>query len=404
MERKEPHPFRTAAALWPALLIAMLDQCALLIAIPVLPVAFLEMGYSPAEAATYAGAAVSLFAASQLMGSPFSGRLSDKFPRYKVLAGCGLISSAGLILCCLAPAASFVLAGRVVCGLGGGSRGVLAAIVSDEADQSYRHIAFSKLNACTSAAYIVAPAVGGVLSFVSWRLPFAVAGTLAFMSAVVCWLSSTRSNSSESCRGVSPGARERRTGGSSRTSIVLISFFCSFANVAFPTTLAIANTVRYGWTALEVGSLFTLLGLCGLAAQLWVLPVLSRRFDPRQVLSVALASGLIGITIYAVSPTTGWFYSAVPLMAVLMLAPSSILALLSTTATQEAQGSTQALITMSSASASLLGPSLFSSLLAWQLSIDPDLSVLPVLPFALSGLCLILAVTVHATTSAIRSR
>ncbi|MGN7839603.1 MFS transporter [Stenotrophomonas sp. 22385] len=379
--------------LWPVYFAALLDQCALLIAIPVLPLAFLEIGYSATEAAWFTGIAVSAFACSQLISSPISGYLADHQPREKVLAGCGLIMAAGLIASCLASTALTVILGRVASGLGAGSRGIMATVVGQAAAPAARHAAFSRLTACTSAAYIVAPMLGGILSVLSWRLPFLAAGILALLSSGLCLFAIPRQIT---CGAVEAPHQTQNPRMGALLPIVLISFFCSFANISFPTTLTMINSLRFGWSAMDTGILFTALGLASLFFQLIIVPRLSRRIPLQHLLPISLGAGIIGLLIYAMAGSTATFYSGVPMMAALAIAPACVHALLSASARPEAQARAQSLVTTGAALAALAAPYPFSAVLAWQISRDPRLTDLPALPFLMAGFCLTLAIGVYA--------
>jgi DHA1 family tetracycline resistance protein-like MFS transporter len=382
----------SGSKLWPVYLAGFLDQCALLVALPVLPIAFIEMGYSAKDAALYTGVAVSAFAASQLVSAPVGGYLADRYSRRLVLAGCGVLMAAGLFVSCSGSTSLAVLIGRAISGLGAGSRGVMAAAVGDATEAADRPLTFARLGACTSAALIIAPLLGGAISLLSWRMSFAFAGGLAILSAALCLTALP-------CRRLHSGVQTQRKGTTPELkallSVVLISFFCSFANASFPTTLSIINAVRFDWTPLDTGLLFTVLGLSGLFMQVVVLPFILRRFGPQHLLPCSLAVGVVGLTTYAMATSSHSFYVGVPMMAVLTIAPPCLLALVSALARPETQGRTQSMMSVAAALAALLAPYPFSGLLAWQLSRDPMLVDLPALPFLLAGFCLLVAIGLY---------
>ncbi|WP_412061137.1 MFS transporter [Rubrivirga sp. IMCC45206] len=142
------------------------------------------------------------FVLANLAGLPVMAALADRVGRKRVYLADVALFAAGTLVVVLAPSFGVLLAGRVLQGLGAsGIFPVATAVIGDTYPPERRGRAVGMLGAVFGVAFLVGPAVGGiVLSVASWRWLFALSLPLA---AVVFGLSARRLPES---RAVAPGA------------------------------------------------------------------------------------------------------------------------------------------------------------------------------------------------------
>ncbi|WP_412069007.1 MFS transporter [Rubrivirga sp. IMCC43871] len=142
------------------------------------------------------------FVLANLAGLPVMAALADRVGRKRVYLADVALFAAGTLVVVLAPSFGVLLAGRVLQGLGAsGIFPVATAVIGDTYPPERRGRAVGMLGAVFGVAFLVGPAVGGiVLSVASWRWLFALSLPLA---AVVFGLSARRLPES---RAAAPGA------------------------------------------------------------------------------------------------------------------------------------------------------------------------------------------------------
>ena len=121
------------------------------------------------------------FVLANLAGLPVMAALSDRVGRRAVYLADVALFAAGTVIVALAPSFGVLLAGRVVQGLGAsGIFPVATAVVGDTFPEASRGRAVGILGAVFGVAFLVGPALGGILlSVASWRWLFAASLPLA---------------------------------------------------------------------------------------------------------------------------------------------------------------------------------------------------------------------------------
>lgn len=85
------------------------------------------------------------------------------------------------------------------------------------------------------------------------------------------------------------------------------------------------------------------------------------------MLIFGLTCGIVGFVVYALAPTSGWFYAGVPIMALWAFGPPAVQSMLAEAASARDAGRMQGIHMATAAVANLAGPAIFSLLLAVQL-------------------------------------
>jgi multidrug resistance protein len=124
------------------------------------------------------------FSIAQFIASPVLGVLSDRYGRRPVL----LISILGAALAYatfgLATALWVFFAARIVDGLTGGNISTAQAYIADVSEPKDRAKNFGLIGAAFGAGFVIGPAVGGILSHISYAAPAFLAGLLCLLSFV----------------------------------------------------------------------------------------------------------------------------------------------------------------------------------------------------------------------------
>ncbi|MCH9613657.1 MAG: Bicyclomycin resistance protein [Chlamydiia bacterium] len=120
------------------------------------------------------------------LGQPLIGPISDEFGRRKTILGSITIFVLGSIFCSLAPNITLLILARALQGLGSCGMTVGAfAVVRDTSHGTSSAKMFSYLEAAIGASPLLAPTVGGYLSYAfGWRAPFyflTIFGILTFL-------------------------------------------------------------------------------------------------------------------------------------------------------------------------------------------------------------------------------
>lgn len=132
---------------------------------------------------------VSSFFIAQFFAGPLLGQLSDRYGRIPLLILSQLGSAVSFFIMAAAGSAWLLFAARIIDGITGGNIIIAQAYVTDITPREKRTEAFGYIFAAFGIAFIVGPALGGLLS--AWfgsRFPFIVAGAAALVTAGMCLL------------------------------------------------------------------------------------------------------------------------------------------------------------------------------------------------------------------------
>ena len=110
------------------------------------------------------GVVLSSMFVAQILISPFWGRLSDRVGRKPIVVTCTFISALAMAVYGLATNPAWILASRVLAGVGAANIAIAQAYVADLDASGSKVTAMGRISAAISAGLIAGPAIGGWLA------------------------------------------------------------------------------------------------------------------------------------------------------------------------------------------------------------------------------------------------
>lgn len=137
-------------------------------------------------AITVAALLASAFAFTFAIVQPVMGPVAERFGKSRLICACLLLVGFGNIAGFFAPSFEFLMASRVICGIGaGGVIPVVLAIIADNFPVKERQIAMSRVLAGTLSGAVIGVAFAGIIAdFLGWRYVLLIIGCLVVISAV----------------------------------------------------------------------------------------------------------------------------------------------------------------------------------------------------------------------------
>lgn len=159
-----------------------LDALGIGLIIPVLPRLIGTLAANADAQTSWYGSIMVSYGLMQFLSAPAIGALSDRIGRRPVL----LTGILGLAVMMFVPAFTdslwLILASRLVGGIMSSNIVVAQAYIADVTEASKRVAAFGRIGAIFGIAFILGPALGGMLGEVDPRIPFLCAGVICIIN------------------------------------------------------------------------------------------------------------------------------------------------------------------------------------------------------------------------------
>jgi multidrug resistance protein len=361
------------------------------IVLPILPLWAEEFGASPVQI----GLITASYAIAQLLFAPVWGRLSDRHGRRPII----LISLAGsavsALMIGLAGTLVLLFVARILQGVAGASYAAAQAYVADVTTRETRARGMGMIGAAFGLGFILGPAFGAIFSAVDERLPFFVAAGLAALNWLIAYRRLPESRRPGTAEAPAPRLATVRRALSSRelAPFVWLSFVATFAFVGMESTFALFGERRFDYGAVEMGLLFTYIGVLAALGQGVLVGRVVPRFGEPRVLVAGLVGTAGGLAVTAIAHDL-W----VLLVGLLLLSVASGLvfatttALISLAAHEREQGAVLGLNASVGSAARIAGP-----LVATLLFQHAGIAVPLLLGAVLFALCAAAAVRVHVS-------
>jgi len=276
--------------------------------LPILPFYALSLGAEPFQL----GMLTATYALMALVFAPIMGKLGDRIGRKKIL----LIGAMGFVLAYLLFAFTdsllLAFAARAIEGIA--SAAIFPScisLLSDFTDEKQRGRAMGLVGMSFSLGYIVGPAFGGIASAISVKDVFFLSAGLAFLNFLSVYFQLREPDEKQASRdiaGQEVSLLEHMA--SPMLFLFLGTFMTAFMIGGLDATLAIYTGDKLGFTATQIGLIFTYIGFLILAMQ-YSAGALVNRFGEIKLIPAGLL--LSGTGFFLLSFTHDWLTIFIPL-------------------------------------------------------------------------------------------
>jgi DHA1 family tetracycline resistance protein-like MFS transporter len=302
------------------------------------------------QAIRYSGWLMMVFAVAQFIFSPFMGALSDSFGRRPVL----LLSLIGLsinyYILSIADTLWLVFISRLLSGICSASITTAFAYVSDISDAHNRTRNFGIIGAAISLGFIIGPLIGGILSELGPRAPFAGAAILAAVNFLYGYFMLPES--------LKPPHRSSFNTGKINPfefflklkhfkpiwKFLAVLFLFSFATQVLPSVWPFYTKYVYHWTDLQIGYSLAFVGLAMAIVKSFLLGRIQINFGPQKTIFTGLVFTAIGLALFSVAGTGALLYLVILLYSIGGITTPSLQGLISERTVVTEQGKLQGMI------------------------------------------------------------
>ena len=330
------------------------------ILIPILPsFAVKELGVD--EAAV--GIAIAIYSLVQFIFNPILGRLSDKHGRKPVIVMCLLINALGYVIFAFTSSYLILLVSRIVAGVGGSSIAVAQAYIADVTTKENRSKGMGLIGSAFGLGFVFGPLIGGFLSKLGYMETGLGAASFSFIAFIVTMIllpesHLDRSKFVETKRKIFNIDAVLKAFKNPNLAILISLFFIltfSFANIYG--TFALLGLQVYGFTDLQNGYMFGIIGLSSAIVQGGLIGPLTKFLGKKRILIIG--SFIIMVTLAIIPYAGNFLWLAVDSIFLSfgtgMLQPT-LLSLISEVAADTEQGITLGVNQSLSALARMFGP------------------------------------------------
>ncbi|MEM6409821.1 MAG: MFS transporter [Pseudomonadota bacterium] len=381
-------PWSNKAAIGILMLTIFVDLLGFGIVIPLLP----EYARSFGATAGIVGALVAGYSLMQFIFGPILGALSDRIGRRPVLLGTIAINGLAFIIFGLSGTLAMLFVARLVSGIAAANLSVAQASLADMTPPSERAQVFGLIGAAFGMGFVFGPPLGALIAGTlgSAAVGFCVAALCAlnFVSALLFLRESRDPKAAkEDTDGSGVFASLREVPAIRRLLAVMFLFTLGFS--VMPVIGALIFADRFGLTAVQIGYVFTLIGVATATVQAAIGP-LAKAFGERRVLLVGLVFVGAGIAALPFVPVQMFLWVGLPALVIYAFGHAfvypTLTALVAAETDEARQGTVLGQLQAAGSLALVVGPVGAGYLY------DASISV----PFVITGVVLLLAILIAA--------
>lgn len=237
------------------------------------------------------GLLIAIFSLAQFLFSPFSGNLSDKYGRKRIIIFGLIVYGLSQLGFSLSTELWMLYVARFFSGLGAAFIiPPTMAFVADITSLENRGRGMGLLGASMSLGFMVGPGIGGFLSKISLYFPFYFAASAAIVAAVVSlfFLPNPKPVLQGTATNENLFQQMRRSTKTSYFVMLIVMFVFSFGLANFQATISLYVDQRYNYTPSQIAAIITVGGFVGVIIQTFVIDRLFKRFGEMRVILVNL--------------------------------------------------------------------------------------------------------------------
>ncbi|HSL44032.1 MAG TPA: MFS transporter [Anaerolineales bacterium] len=292
--------------LFSIILVVFIDLLGFSLIIPLLP--YYAETFNASD--TTIGLLLASYAAAQLIGAPLLGRASDRYGRRPILLISIFGTFLGFLLFGFAESLAMLFASRILQGLTGGNLSVAQAYITDVTDARSRNRGLGMIGAAFGLGFIIGPALGGLLSNISYHVPAFVAAALSFVNLLLIafWLPEsltperraqlTQKKPVFSFDALLQALKHPLTG-----PLLITRFLYSLAFVILQSIFSLFALRRFNMSVVATGFVLTYVGVVSVITQAWLVGKLSQRFRDTALIQGGLLGLGLGLLLWAFAPS-----------------------------------------------------------------------------------------------------
>lgn len=340
-------------------LTVFIDMLGVGIIIPVLPALFFDpetsiisSAYTADQRSMLYGALLAVFPLLQFFGAPMLGSLSDRYGRKPVLLVSQTGTMVGYILLALAiywQNLPLLFFSRMLPGFTGGNIAVILSSIADLSDNSSKAKNFGLVGMAFGLGFILGPTIGGILAddtVVSWFSPatpfwFTAIVTLLNVIFVIVAFPETLKKRRETAINPLTGFRNLALsfGSPNLRRIFTVVLLLSLGFTFFTQFFAVYLIQDFAYSEKSIGLLFGWVGVWLAITQGVVVPRLSKRYSPQQVLTYSILALSVSLVLILIPSNDLLLYALNPLVALAQgITSPNLTATISMQANEDQQG------------------------------------------------------------------
>ena len=351
---------KNKSALFLIFLTVFIDLLGFGILIPILP-SFAKKELGVDEAAI--GIAIAIYSFVQFLFNPLFGKLSDKHGRKPVIVFSLLLNAIGYIIFAYTHSYLMLLLSRTIAGIGGSSIGVAQAYIADVTTKENRSKGMGLIGSAFGLGFVFGPLIGGLLSDYGYMVTGFAAAGFSILAFILTFLFLPESNLNREevpirKRTLFDIEGTKKILSKPDLAILVLLFFIltfSFANIYG--TFALLGIQVYGFTDLQNGYMFGIIGLSSAIVQGGLIGYINKVFSRKMIISVGAFIIMVSL---ALIPYGGTFLGLAVISIFLSYGTGTlqptILSLISEVTSDAEQGITLGINQSFSAFARVLGP------------------------------------------------
>lgn len=243
------------------------------------------------------------FSFCQFFATPIIGRLSDKYGRKPLLVLSITGTALSFLLMAFAPNAIVLFLARALDGITAGNIPVASAVITDTTEPKDRARGFGIIGASFGFGFLFGPIISASTVGINDSLPFIIAAVISLIAVILTaiFLPETNKHMGEVKKdklfdfGKLIHALTNKTVGA--TLLLTLLYFTAF--FMFIYAFQSASVKVYGMSPNQISWVYTLMGAIGLASQLFLIGIITKRFGiKRTFITTLLWIGIVFIVMY----------------------------------------------------------------------------------------------------------